>query len=314
MIPKREKTTDIASEVAQGALFRKRIVSLADEVSNRFVKNGDNLNDVIAEVAKRESFNQLQVQRLVEEANTIAYNKKYSEIKKERDRRISFELAELSKVLEIMGPDAPEKIDNPNWVSGKSGEGNINKEASTIETSYLYNLNSRIDDSRNRLLEKKASAERKQLEKEFKQLQTQIKSDVFKVANSLVMTERLHKVANETFNTMLSDIQLDDGLIEGIQKKACEISERLVSLGRAVPSFNVSLEVNPTEKVANVLLGEYSLIKQAEESIKAKEPKIAPTADVSQYQQLIELAKSIQQNQEQSLKLEKEINLEKEVE
>lgn len=314
MIPKRDKNTDIASEIAQGKLFRSRLTKLVDEVTDQFVKDNSNLNDLIAAVAEREGFSRIQIQRLVEETNTIAYNKRYNQIKKAQDRRFTFELAELDKVLEIMGPNAPEAVDNPNWVKGKAGDGNIEKKASLdIETAPIHNPNAKISEKKERLMQKQAAAEEKRIQKELKRLHSDIEKDIFKVANSLVMTEKLYKQANQVFNTAISDVDVSDDVVGEIQKKAGEISQYLGKTGRALPDFVVSLEVNPTEKVASVFLGEYSLVKEAEQTIKVEVPKVAPTSDISDYEQLVRAIRNIQEKQMAAQTLGQPITKESEV-
>lgn len=294
MIPKRDKDTDIASEVAQGQLFRKRLLAMAEDAASRFM-NGEDLNDVIANIAGKEHLNRIQIQRLVEEANTLAYNKRYDQVRREKDRRISFEIAELSKVIDRMGLEAPVEEDNPNWVTGKEGAGEMNK-AAGIEPSYLHNPNARLEQKREKMLEKQASFDKVERERQAKALEKSIQSTTFKIANSLVATERLYKTANAVFNTLLDDVQLSDDVIAGIQKKASEIAAVLVQNKKVRPTFTVSLEVAPQEKVASLVLGEHSLL-HTERPGRKEDPKVTPTVDVSTYQQLIDLAKKIEAEQ-----------------
>lgn len=295
-IPKRTKDTDVASEVAQGRAFRQQVIKLAEEAATRFMQ-GEPLNDILAAIANRDHLNRLQIQRLVEETNTVAYNKRYDLVRKDKDRRISFELAELSKVIERMGASAPPEIENPNWVTGEPGEGEMTK-AAGVTTQVRHNANANIDAKRQFLMEKKASAAEQQTLAQWEQLQRSIQSGIFKVANSLVMTERTHKKGNALFNTMLDDASLSDDLVEGIRKKASEIAKTLVDTRHAHAGFMVSLEVKATEKVASLLLGEYSFLKTAGDSSKLAPPKMTPTSDISTYQQLVDLAKKLQAEQQ----------------
>lgn len=297
MIPKREKNTDITNEIAAGQKFRTKLFKLADEVAGRFLK-GERLSDAIADVAKREKFTQIQIQRLVEEGNTVAYNKKYSTLKKDKDRRLSYEIASLEDVLSSMGSDAPPKVDNPNFVTGGTGEGEIKKEASVKK---LHNPYSNIEAGRQRMMEKRAHVERVQNEKEQKRLVASIKSDIFKFANCLVRTEQLYKTANTIYNTVLSDVNLDGDLQQLIEKKSHDISVQLAETGRARNGFVVSLKEDCMQKIASNVLGEQSLLNS--KANKKETPKVAPTGNISDYEQLVSLAKRIQQQQEQSMKL-----------
>lgn len=296
MIPKRTKETDISSDIAQGKRFKKQLTTLVEEVTNQFM-NGESLNKAIAKVAERENFSQVQIQRLVEEANTIGYNKKYNTVKGTNDRRISFELAELASIVELMGDKAPAKIENPNWVTGKAGVGSIEKKASTIEAGYLHTPNSHVDKMRDKMNQKQAAMEKKAAEQLLKESQRKVDEGLFKLASSLVRTEHIYKTANTIYNTLLSDVTLNDDLTAGIEKKATEISQHMAKTRRALPDFVVSLKVNPVEKIANTLLGQHSLIGDPTTG-KTEIPKVAPTSGIGQYQQLIDIAKAIQKEQE----------------
>lgn len=300
MIPIRNKRTDISKEVAKGKKLQEKIKVLADEVAKKSIDGHVDLDKVIAEVSKREKFNRLQIQRLVEEGNTVTYNKRYDKLRGSKDRRISFPLASLDGVISEMGADAPEEIKNPNRASGGKGNGEMAKAASvSIEPSYIHSPNAKLDERKERYLEKVAAVQKKQEEKAQLAEERERNSTIFKIANSLVMTERIYKTANEVFNTMLSDISLSDETIDGITKKAEEISQQLVSTRRSSPGFMVTLSVSPTEKVASHLLGDYSLLKVAEQTDTVKEIKVQPTGDVTDFNQLINLARKLEQQQKQ---------------
>jgi hypothetical protein len=308
LIPKRTKDTNIATEIAQGKLLRQRIIKLADEAGERFMA-GDNLNDVIAEIANRESFNRIQMQRLVEETNTTAFNKRYEVVRKDNDRRISFELANLDRIIEIMGATAPPEVSNPNWVTGEAGEGKMDK-AAGVTYPTLFNANTKVDDMRSRMMEKKASAQERTNLATLAKSQRIMDSCIFKIANSLVMTEKLYKKGNVVFNTLLEDSPLDTGMIEDIQKMASEITKGLINTRRAHPSFVTEFKVDHTEKTASLLLGEYSFLKTAAEHTMVAPPKVNPTSDVSTYQQLVDLANQLRMEQTHALALQNPANQE----
>lgn len=298
MIPIRDRKSDIASEVAQGKNLHKRIIALAEEASRSSIDEGLELNELLAKISRRENLNRLQIQRLVEETNTVAYNMRYDKLRDSHDRRITFPIASLEGVITEMGFNAPPEISNPNLSSGGKGEGEIDKAASTtVEPSPIHTPHSGLEERRERYLQKMASVNKKQSEKNQARVEREINSSIFKIANTLVMTERHLKTANEVFNTLLSDVDLSDDSIEGIVKKASVISEHMVKTKRSRPGFMVTLKQNPTEKVADHILGDYSLIKEAEDIPKVKEVKIQPTLDVADFNQLVSLAQKLEQQQ-----------------
>lgn len=310
MIPIRTKHTNISSEIAAGRKLHEKIKLLANEAAERTIKTGDDLNSILADISKREKFNQLQIQRLVEESNTVTYNKKYDKLRGSFDRRIEFPIASLDGVVSEMGTDAPPEEKNPNIASGEKGNGEMNKAASTsIEPSYLHNPHTRLDERKEKYEQKLKVLKDRRTEQEKSASKHELNHTIFKIANSLVMTEKMYKTANEVFNTLLSDVSLPETIVEGISKKASDISKQLVATRRARKDFEVILTESPTEKIASHILGEYSLLKEAEDpSAKVKPVKLHPTADISDYQQLIRLAQKLQQDVNQSVSPKKEVN------
>jgi hypothetical protein len=294
VIPIRDKKTDISSEVAEGRKLHEKIKKLADEVAKKSIEGNVDLDKVIAEISKREKFNRIQIQRLVEEGNTVTYNKRYEKVKHSNDRRLSYPIASLDGVLAEMGESAPEEIKNPNLATGKQGSGEMKKVASTIEHSPIHTPNSRLSEREEKYKQKLAAMEEKRMEQEKLAYEKEHKSTIFKIANSLVMSERQYKNGNEIFNTMLSDVAIPQEDVDGIKKVAMDISEQLVRTRRSHQGFMVTLEENPTEKVANHLLGEYSLLKVAEETEKVKEIKVQPTTAITDFQQLVNLARKLE--------------------
>lgn len=296
MIPIRDKRTDITGELAAGKKLHEKIKALANEVADRSIQSGEDLDTVIAEISKREGFNQIKIQRLVEEGNTVAYNKRYDKLRNSNDRRIDFPVASLAGVVKEMGADAPPDEVNPNISKGKSGDGSMDKAASIhIEPSYIHSPNAKLDERKQKYEQKLQALKERRTGQEKKADERAYNSAIFKVANSLVMTEKMYKTANEVFNTLLSDIELPKEAVEGIVKKAAEIGEQMVKTRKVVPGFMITLSENPTEKVASHLLGEYSLLKEAEtHSPKVRSIKVQPTMDVANYNQLINLAGELQ--------------------
>lgn len=295
MIPIRNKNTDISSDVSAGKKLQEKIKKLAEQAANQSINDGKDLDVVIAELSKREKFNRIQIQRLVEESNTVAYNKRYDKLRNSNDRRIDFPLASLSGVVSEMGNDAPEEIKNPNLKDGGPGNGELSKAASAEEFTYIHTPNSRLKEREERYLSKVASVQQRQEERDNARREKEHQSTIFKIANSIVMSERQYKNGNQVFNTMLSDVSLSQSDIDGITKKASEIGEALVKTKRTHSGFVVTLKENPIEKVASHVLGEYSLLKVAEDNDKVKEVKVQPTEHVSDFNQLVTLARKLQQ-------------------
>jgi hypothetical protein len=68
----------------------------AKEASDAFINNGTPLGDSIAKVAKKNSLNPNQIQRVVELANSITHGRLFQ---KEKDKTFTFPLAKLDDIL-----------------------------------------------------------------------------------------------------------------------------------------------------------------------------------------------------------------------
>ncbi|PGQ88201.1 hypothetical protein [Priestia megaterium] len=300
MIPIRDKKTDIASEIAQGKQLQKKIVSLAGEAAEQSLSSNQTLNQIIADISKRERFNRLQIQRLVEESNTIAYNKRYDKLRASNDRRITFPIASLTEVIEEMGFSAPPEMNNPNLPVGGPGEGEMQKAASVqVETSPIHTPHSNVKERHEKYMNKVAAVQKKQDERAKSLQEKEKQSTLFKIANTIVMSEKQYKNGNEVFNTLLSDVAFSDEDKDALVKKASTIAEHMVKTKRSRPNFVVTLSEDPTEKVASHLLGEYSLLKEADDTTKVKPVKVQPTVDVSDFSALVNLARKLEAESQQ---------------
>lgn len=310
MIPIRNKNTDISSDVARGNKLQKKVDQLSELAANKSINETKPLDEVIAEISRNEGFNRLQIQRLVEEANTVTYNKRYDKLRNSHDRRITFLLASLDGVIKEMGFSAPPEVSNPNLSKGGEGEGELKKVASTIEPSYVHNPNRGARDRYNKRMEKLAARKVLEDKKSNERKQADKDSTIFKIANSLVMTERMYKNANTVFNTLLSDVDFNQSDVDRIIEKTAEINEYMVKTRRSHPDFVVALEEDSMDKVASHVLGEYSLLKTATVD-KVEEIKVQPTSNINDFKQLVELAKRLEREQDiktNERKLETKIN------
>jgi len=295
-IPIRNRNTPISSEVQGGYEVERLVKKLAKEAAKLSIDSSISLNEAIAQKAK--GLNSLKIQRIVEEGNTVMFQMLYDKKKYSHDRRIKFPLASLDGVLTAMGDEAPELEVNPNIATGKKGEGEMKKVAS-LETSpnLLYRTTNKAKDRYEEYQEKIAKQEEKERLKKVAKAEKECDSLLFKIANSLVMTERRYKTANEVFNTLITDAELPDESVESLQKTASDVSETLSKRNYHASNFMVRLEHNPMNKVATRILGEHSLLKEAEDQLKTKPVQVQPTMDVADYNQLVNLARQLKAQQ-----------------
>lgn len=262
MIPKRTKDTDISTEVLRGKHFKKLVDRACKEIGVAYANDtsGKSLSQYIADVARKENLNRIQIQRFVEESNTQAYLAKYEKLRDLKVRDVTFPLATLKEVLELLGADAPPEIDNPNVVTGMEGTGEMKKEASA---SVKHAFNDGVATGRRLLQERQAKEARLEKEASLKSLGRSRSEAIFKIAHSLVRTQQLHQNGNVAFNSMLDKVALSDDSVSSIIEKASSISQLLHKKGMLYEKHMLDLKVNEQEKVASPLLGQYTLIDTA---------------------------------------------------
>lgn len=299
MIPKRTKDTDISADVMRGRIFRDRLFKLADEVARRHASGRESLPTVIADISKREGFDQIKIQRLVEEGNTRAYLARYEQVRNLDDRRFSFIPAEIETVLLEMGDAAPPKIDNPNWVVHTSQGGTMQKTASTHESEpsmigKVHRPLGNTDHLAEKIAQEKAAATQMEKTAAYKHAQREVETLIHKVASACVQTQRMHKSGSQLFNTIVDQAGLDMDIAQGISKRANTIQEELKRRGAIYPSYMVDFKVEATEKVASLMLGNLSLMSKQAATELVEKPKVAPSSHAADYDQLLALAKNLQ--------------------
>lgn len=292
-IPKRTKDTDIASSVIRGKHFKKFVERTAKEVAKRYVEGteGRLLHEYIADIAKAESLNRIKIQALVEESNTQTYLLLYEKKRNETTRDVQFPLASLSSVLDELGADAPPEVVNPNIVTGGKGNGELDKKAST---SFKGGLNLDNDKVRERMQKRAAATEQAALQKERRAAEREVSEMIFKVAHALVRTEQRHGNANHVFNTLLDEARLSDESIDGIIKKASDISGTLRRKGMLMEKHMLNLKVDGNEKVASHILGTYSLNQQDGEDGRVRPLPVSGFQGIDSFDDMVKVAQTIE--------------------
>lgn len=299
MIPKRTRDTDISSEVFQGRKFRDRLFKLADEVARRHASNREDLPGIIADIAKREGFDRMKIQRLIEEGNTRAYLARYEQVRALDDRRFTFIPAEMDTVIMEMGDAAPPEQYNPNWVFPTSQGGNMQKSASTHESqpsihASLHRPFDNLQSEREKLAAKREAEQRMVKEAAYKKATREVETLMHKVASACVHTQRMNKSGGQLFNTIVDQGNLSVEVAEGIAKRAGVIQEELKQRGAMHPSSMVDFKLEATEKVASHMLGNLSLLSKQASTELVEKPVVAPSASAANYDQLLAIAQNLQ--------------------
>ena len=286
IIPQRTKESDISSEVARGKHFEQFVKENALDIAER-VGTEDSLNEEIARLAKKESLNRIQIQRLVEETNTQSFITRYKAVSDNRDRRVVYELADTKKILEYMGDDAPPAVTNPNFPNGFI-------ESRPDEPISLNKVASeQIDFSKPLPTAEDLRYKEYLLQKEAKENSRLYKTCVNRIGNTLIHNERINKNANVILNTIIADAGLNKKATSDIIESANRGVNFLKEASRLPASFTLELSVDPIEKEASSLFGEYSLLeKTASDSYQT--PKVTAGDYASTYEDILKIAKDLQ--------------------
>lgn len=286
-IPKRNTMTSIEEELTEGRRLQSLIQNEAKRIANE-VGTDDRLNEEVARSAKAHNFNRLMIQRLVEEVNTLSFNVRYDERKNERDRRVTFELAEVDKVLDYMGEDAPGEVVNPNFPNGFI-------EPPEEEVVGLFGKTASVDNnlfSNSRRTRDHSVHEKEDAKRMIRLAYNQYEKGIEKIANVIVQSGFRYNNANEVFNTLISDVGLNkkatnDIIESSYDKLAFHKKAKHVPL-----SFSMELTVSEMEKKADSLFGDHSLLEKTA-SHSYRKPNVRYTDDIVDYDDLVKLANHV---------------------
>lgn len=98
--------------------------ALAQVVTNEFMTSGTPLDDGISKVAQQENLTPIELERLVQKANTAAALKL---LKASKDKKVEFDLADYDKIMRQIYDDEP---------STSKGSPELKKEASQTHTGF----------------------------------------------------------------------------------------------------------------------------------------------------------------------------------
>lgn len=291
MIPLRAKDTDISSDVQAGKEFEKLLLSTAEAIVEQVGMEYNGLSEAVAERAKDLNFTRLQIQRLLEEVNTLSFNHRYKKMMHSRDRRVEFALADLGAILSHMGDAAPPELENPNFPGGfirpsaNDGYQPLSKVAS--EESPFANLT----------MEKLASFsrhditnhERHELEKKAKRLNMAYLDGITKIANAIVWSDFYKGTGSDVYDVFLDSAGNLDKIASDLDKTVSDVTNLLIRQDYLQNDFSVNLERNGFHKKANNLFGSSSLLGGAA----TEKVNLHPVDDVTNHDDLLKVAKTV---------------------
>lgn len=235
--------------------FSKRLVKLRDEVVNDYYKYNISLNTLISKLAKKESLNDDQIKRIVEEVNNQVYLIEYAKLKNKNDRTVRFEIALFEKVKSGTSKEYDSKSEGNEKIA-------MEKVASENPQSNFFNgpaykiggINIPMGMSKDEYMTKKIAQTVKEKQGGIEKISTELNKKVAILGETLVQAKRLGSNENEIFKLICKSASLNDAEML-FMKEASEERVQIAKRKGVVPeSFTLNLDVS-FEKTASETFG-----------------------------------------------------------
>lgn len=282
--------------------FAKNLTILRDQVVNDYVKHKIDLSKSISNLAKSKNLNDDQIKRVIEEVNNQVYLIEYSKLKEQPERHVTFDIATFPKVKSILDGTYKERESDLKIQKSASEYGSFEKVASDESLGdsrnmfNSYNVNSCVlkieagEDESKIYMQKIANTISDQYSV-LEKISTELDRNLAIAGVALIKYTQLGYDANEIYNKACDKASLSDINSELI-KHATE--ERLNDMRETcviADDFNISLSRNHSND--NFGLGEYSLLKKANEESYEIPTIIADKVSLRNIDQLSDLFESI---------------------
>ena len=293
--------------------FSKKLLNYRNIVVSEFLKYNIDLSKAIAKIANRESLNDDQIQRIVEEVNNQVYLVKYDQLKGKPDREVEFDLASKDKVKKIMkGEDVnsdsePKEETTEDKVSLKTAfereKFESMEKVASAENYDLFNgmishsygdLSIATRKTRDEFMMTKISEHIKEKECELNKIAKSLKNTASELGDTFVNLERLGSDAGEVLSTIIKHAGLNEKEVELIKEATADRINLLVERRYLPENFTVNLnDVNLEKKASEKFtLGKYSLNKTASVACDTAIPRICLSTNkvVSHIDDIVKLA------------------------
>lgn len=267
--------------------FSKKLLRYRDSVVSDYLKYKIDLSKAISSIAKRDSLNDDQIQRIVEEVNNQVYLTLYEKTKNSNERDVDFNIASISKVKDAIKGESVNKEDltKKEDVEEKKSEktafetekGSFEKVASTNAPADIFsgnlqykfgNMSIPMGKSREEFLTQKIASKLKEYESDMDKIARDINHTAMEIGDTMVNLEMLGCNVSSIMSSMVKQSSLNERQVELIKEASVKRITTLTENG-VLPSdfqmeFNVSTEKTASEKFS---LGNHSLIKEAQVTI-----------------------------------------------
>jgi len=297
--------------VKDSGSFALQLGLYKDSVVNDYNKYSTPLNESIAKIAKENSLNDNQIQRIVEEVNNQVYLVKYAQVKQYKEREVIFDLASLKVVKGILeGKEAIEDNDS------------IEKKASWKEGDDLNFLNynkcklpgMREDKIKplSEIMGEKLAHEISEKNKNFDKALEKFAETTYDIAEALIKYDRFNKDPQEIFSHICKEASVNK-YDQIMIKKAVTQKVNQLKEARYLPSdYKLELNIVDCAKEDNFSLGEYSLNKRANVAQSNVELPVIETDSkkvIKNIQSLINMAEKMQEEKQKVINLNENKNI-----
>lgn len=262
--------------------FSKKLISYRDKIISEYLKFGTDLSELISNVAKKESLNDDQIQRIVEEVNNQVYLIKYDKLKGQNEREVDFDIASVAKVKnKIKGVEntsnntgvADTKVSEKS--AFESDKCYFEKVAST-ETSDLFsrnieysygNLGVASRKSKEEFYIQKIAETIKNSQDELNKIAREVNHSVGEISETFIHLERLGADTDAIMSTLMKKASITENGLNVIKECITEKIANYVERNYVPENFEVKFDNLVLDKTASekFTLGKYSFNKEASE-------------------------------------------------
>lgn len=259
--------------------FSKKLLTYRDRIVSDYLKYKVNLSEAISKVAQRDSLNDDQIQRIIEEVNNQIYLIEYDKLKSSTTRDVEFDIASMQAVKKYMGgndsdaENADDKKDDNKEVLKKSAfekvkidewekTASVNNDNAYADAPMYHYCDMSVENkvSRDSYMLRKIANTVKDKHDSLEKIASTANYKAYELGDAIINLERL---GADTSNIVSSIVKVA-GLTEkefGVIKEA--VTERTASLieARYVPdTFSVNMDNVSVEKTASekFSLGQFS--------------------------------------------------------
>lgn len=306
-------TYDLQTKKDLSSNFGRKLFQYRDTIVSDYLKHKISLNTSIAKIAERDSLNDDQIQRIIEECNNQVYLVEYGRMKNQPEREVEFDIAELRKVKAILKGDKNENSEGDEkkdssikvaFETTKLSDESLEKIASS-ETYDVFSgllshsfgsLGTAINTSESDIAIKKIASTISDKRNELEKLAKDMNTNADMIGAVLIESERLGYNSVDILSKVAREANLTEKELLFVKEAADKRISYLKEVNVLPESFNIDFEKISYEKTASekFSLGEFSLRSSANDI--AVPNMCVENTYIKSMSDICKIAKEIRQN------------------